>query len=136
MGHKETPIQKEILDYLNRQPGACFTRTQVLKINLRKRWIHSGTPGWGDITGCYIGIPIMFEVKVPGGRTNKETKENQKNIRAKWRKSGGKAYVVKNVHDVVGIFQTLKQGAKEARKVEFKIEEKKPLGNGTERLGE
>lgn len=99
MGHNETPIQKEILDWLNSIDGAKFTRTQSGIIRKGSRWIHFGEAGWFDITGAYRGFAVGFEVKPVGAVTEKKRKKKQKETAAKWIECGGRAFKVESLQD-------------------------------------
>jgi hypothetical protein len=112
LGHKETPLQKECLDYLARLQGACFTRTPVLKLKYFGRWIHAGRVGWGDITGVYRGVPVMIECKSPGGKTDRERERSQIEIRAEWRAAGGTAFIIEYIDELVAAIKSIDESKK------------------------
>lgn len=100
MGIHETPLQRKMLDWLNALPGACFTRTPVVRVRKGARWIHAGEVGWPDITGAYRGVPVVVEVKAPGGTTDKDREEKQHKKREEWREAGGVAIVAESMESL------------------------------------
>jgi hypothetical protein len=100
MGHRETPIQKKMLDWLGTVKGVKFTRTQAGAVRKGSRWIRFGESGWFDITGVAFGYPVGIEVKAPGVRTDKKREENQQKTREEWIECGGKAYKVESLEEL------------------------------------
>ena len=97
----ESQIVKSVLDLLEalRRNGlpVIATRTNAGQVQtIQGRWIKLCDPGWGDITGCIAGIPVMIECKTRHGVARKE----QLHARQKWEAAGG-VYLLVNELQVI-----------------------------------
>lgn len=105
----EKKIQKAILDYLqlyvNR--GDAYTiRTASGSIKTEKgRYFKTGKPGCPDITVCYKGLFIGFEVKTQNGIQSK----NQKLAQSEIEKAKGYYFVVRSIDDVKNSLETVNE---------------------------
>ena len=100
MGHRETPFQKQCLDWLNSSTKRKFARTNSGQVKVRGGWMHLCEGGWGDITGAAYGYPVMIECKVDGVKTDKKRAEDQDKIRREWMEAGGRYYRVKTLDEL------------------------------------
>jgi hypothetical protein len=87
---QESQIVKACLDLLEalRRNGlpVIATRTNAGQIHTDTgRWVKLCDPGWGDITGCIAGVPVMIECKIRHGVQRKE----QQKVQRRWEKAGG-----------------------------------------------
>jgi len=115
---KEREIVLAILEYLQaKYPGWCFVRVEpvtAMRMALKVKGVmHGGAwkdGAWADGVADILGIgqwhgidgghpaaPIAFEVKSRTGRQ----RLSQMEFERRWKRSGGRYYIVRSVEDVV-----------------------------------
>lgn len=117
----ESAIVKEILQYLNRQPGVVAWRQNrgSLIAEYKGKWrrVNFGVPGMSDIGGFiryeipeqrrHVAVYFAFEVKRPGwkpkGKRERFRWEEQLAFLSRVRMSGGPAAMVTSVDDVIAV---------------------------------
>lgn len=103
---KESQIKKQICDYLDMIPHMTYAITQVGRMQLRSgRWFTTGTPGWPDITCCYMGKFVGIELKTKTGKQSPSQKKMQARIEA----SGGIYRVVRCLDDIRALILELQK---------------------------
>lgn len=98
----ESAILSQIMGYLSFIKDGYFWRqnTGAMPIDrpgCPRRYFRAGTPGCGDILGCYKGRFISIEVKREDGKL----RESQEHFMERVREAGGVAFVARSVVDVI-----------------------------------
>ena len=90
----EAILKRQIMDWLNTQPGAYCRVIQISGIHGRK----SLSKGVADILGAYKGRPLAIEVKVGA---NKPEPDQEEFLRLWMRRGGGISVVAYSLDDVI-----------------------------------
>ena len=100
----ESQIQKGVLDYLammsKKYPIYYFRSAAGMVRTESGRIFKTGKPGVGDITICFRGIFIQWEVKTPTGRQSELQRQAQREIEA----SGGYYFVIRSMESAQEAF--------------------------------
>ena len=92
---EESAIEREILNYLNKQPHCRFYKTpnQGGKGARRKAQFK----GMSDIAGCYHSLYIAIEVKTKTGKQSEDQKVFEKDIK----NAQGEYWLVRSLEELI-----------------------------------
>jgi hypothetical protein len=98
----ETRLMLYILAQLRlRHPDGLWERQNVIVAQAGPRTVRAGTPGQGDIKGCYHGRYIEIEVKTAAGRQSPEQRKRQADVT----RAGGIYVVARSLDDALAAVQ-------------------------------
>ena len=99
---KESEIQKNILEWLNFQPGTFAFRVNVQGVPLHNKSGYRPSPlrGVSDILACINGHFVAIEVKTQKGKLS----TYQLDFADKIKKSGGSFYTARSLEEIFKIY--------------------------------